>query len=120
MHHPRSQKAGNALSQYLFSCYTLSYRANMRAIIPPAPESLAWMATELERQEIAPAPPVRSHEDALAVGQLEAPASVGLYRVQSKASVRFGDHTAPKHGARAPAPSPEQGGEDAVEQLSLF
>jgi N12 class adenine-specific DNA methylase len=90
------------------------------SIIPPAPESLAHMAAELERREIAPVLPVRPQEDERAVGQLATPASVGLYRVQSKASVRFGDHAATKREARTPAPPPQQEGENVVEQLSLF
>ncbi len=56
------------------------------AVIPLAPESLAHMAAELERREPASAPAPGSCADERAVGQFEAPASVGLYRVQNQSS----------------------------------
>lgn len=93
---------------------------DLATIIPPAPESLAHMAAELEHREPASSPATGPRENECAVGQIEAPTSVGLYRVQSKASVRFGEHAAPKRGSKAPAPAPEPVGEDVVEQLSLF
>jgi len=98
---------------------------------PPATESLAWMATEMERLErgtirhtpvqpeclehalLLHRPPA---EPAHAAAPLGTPASVGPFRTQSRPKVRFGERLG---GTRATGSAPEPPAEE-VQQLSLF
>ncbi len=100
-------------------------------LFPPATESLAWMAAEVERLErgtvrhtpgqperlehavVLHGPPVDLVHTAVPLGT---PASVGPHHRPSRPKVRFGERLG---GTRAAASAPEPPAEE-VQQLSLF
>jgi RNA polymerase sigma factor (sigma-70 family) len=101
---------------------------------PPATESLAWMAAEVERMERGtvrhtPGQPERlehamllqgpSAEPMHAAVPLGTPTSVGPLRTPTRPKVRFGERLGGHRGARATGSAPEPPAEE-VQQLSLF